>query len=341
MHQRKELNDEFRGEIFIMPSGKDCNHFMDGESTVQMWEEVYGPAIIQRRHRLMKPHARAALLFDAFTANESMSGGCELRRSLFEDNFNATHIQGDGKWSVHGSPCDALHAYWRKLCDALEEIIFGFDIDLDPFRRKSFEDLIQDHIGTAPKDCTSLRDVIEVGLWAFRSMPAPLRRWAWTSRGYFSNDEMAAMNNLDKDETEENGSVDKICNKFIEIASRPEVQPNPDSAKFYNKQCERVWLVAASCEDDCNDWRALPAWIGKTIEREISVYGEKLTILKIKKDHIDALEDGTTKTNLLTKVEHAKSKITCVHMLSSVSKSFMLSRSMKKWREPVHRKTGK
>ena len=100
-------------------------------------------------------------------------------------------------------------------------------------------------------------------------------------------------------------------------------------------------MVAASCEDDCNDWRALPAWIGKTIEREISVYGEKLTILKIKKDHIDALEDGTTKTNLLTKVEHAKSKITCVHMLSSVSESFMLSRSMKKWREPVHRKTGK
>ena len=112
------------------------------------------------------------------------------------------------------------------------------------------------------------------------------------------------MNNLDKDETEENGSVDKICNKFIEIASRPEVQPNPDSAKFFNKQCERVWLVAASCEDDCNDWRALPAWIGKTIERELSVYCEKLTILKIKKDHIDALEDGTTKTNLLTKVEH-------------------------------------
>ena len=80
------------------------------------------------------------------------------------------------------------------------------------------------------------------------------------------------MNNLDKDETEENGSVDKICNKFIEIASRPEVQPNPDSAKFFNKQCERVWLVAASCEDDCNDWRALPAWIGKTIEREICVW---------------------------------------------------------------------
>ena len=85
MYQRKELNDEFRGENFIMPSGKDCNHFMDGESTVQMWEEVYGPAIIQRRHRLMKPHAHAALLFDAFTANESMSGGCELRRILFED----------------------------------------------------------------------------------------------------------------------------------------------------------------------------------------------------------------------------------------------------------------
>ena len=62
------------------------------------------------------------------------------------------------------------------------------------------------------------------------------------SVGYFSNDEMAAMNNLDKDETEENGSVDKICNKFIEIASRPEVQPNPDSSKFF-QQTMRACLV--------------------------------------------------------------------------------------------------
>ena len=106
---------------------------------------------------------------------------------------------------------------------------------------------------------------------------------------------MAAMNNLHKDETEENGSVDKICNKFIEIASRPEVQPNPDSAKFFNKQCERVWLVAASCEDDCNDWRALPAWIGKTIEREISVYGEKLCTEK-QEISVQSQADGRSKS---------------------------------------------
>ena len=134
--------------------------------------------------------------------------------------------------------------------------------------------------------------------------------------GYFSNDEMAAMKQIDKDGTEENGSADKNCNKSIEIASCPEVQPNQVSAKLFNNKCERVWLVAASCEDDCNDWRALPAWIGKTIEREISVCGEKLTILKIKKDHIEALEDGTRTTTLLTKVEHAKlNKHMCAHAI--------------------------
>ena len=31
-------------------------------------------------------------------------------------------FQGDGKWSVHGSPCDYNHGEFRKYTDAAEEV---------------------------------------------------------------------------------------------------------------------------------------------------------------------------------------------------------------------------
>ena len=71
---------------------------------------------------------------------------------LFMDRCNITTIQGEGKWSVHGSPADANHAYFRKLNDVMEELCFGFHAD--PWKRKRLEDLACDLTGLAPRDHT-------------------------------------------------------------------------------------------------------------------------------------------------------------------------------------------
>ena len=46
-----DINTKFRGQAYVMMSGRQT-HFMDTDSTVHMWENVFGPAIAQRRAQL-------------------------------------------------------------------------------------------------------------------------------------------------------------------------------------------------------------------------------------------------------------------------------------------------
>ena len=80
----EELNERFRGEMYILTSAKDHNHFMDAESTIQMWEGPLLDAFSKRRHELgLTRETRGALVYDAFMANESTSGGTTVRRDLW------------------------------------------------------------------------------------------------------------------------------------------------------------------------------------------------------------------------------------------------------------------
>ena len=117
--------------MYVITSGKETTHFMDAESTVQMWENCYKYAFSQRRHSLGMTRAgnRGALLYDAFTGNEAM-GGASVRRELFKTENNIECFQLDGRASVHGAPCDANHAYWRRLTDHTESFRYGFCADL-------------------------------------------------------------------------------------------------------------------------------------------------------------------------------------------------------------------
>ena len=43
------LNKKIKGEVFIMTSGKDNNRFADGDNTISMFENAYGPAFARNR----------------------------------------------------------------------------------------------------------------------------------------------------------------------------------------------------------------------------------------------------------------------------------------------------
>ena len=84
MDSLQELNERHRGEMYILTSAKDHTHFMDAESTVQMWEGPLQDAFSKRRLQLglARGEHRGALVYDAFTANESTSGGTTMRRNM-------------------------------------------------------------------------------------------------------------------------------------------------------------------------------------------------------------------------------------------------------------------
>ncbi len=64
-------------------------HFMDGETTLKMYEEAFTPAFRARRRLLeVDATARGALLFDRFTGNSAMCAALEARRGMWADADN-------------------------------------------------------------------------------------------------------------------------------------------------------------------------------------------------------------------------------------------------------------
>ena len=140
-----------------MTSGKENNHFADAENNVQMFRDAFCPAVERRRVMLgLDRSQRACFLYDAFTGFEAATSA--VRRLLLFEDYNCSTIQGDGKWSVHGSPCDGNHAYFRKLNDLAEDVAFGFADD--PWLRDQLINIVGgDKDGLPYKDCNNLEDV--------------------------------------------------------------------------------------------------------------------------------------------------------------------------------------
>lgn len=74
---------------------------------------------------------KGALVFDGFTGNSSnVNPGLELRRDMFMSTNNITTFQFVAKSTADMQPCDAIHAYWRRLTDVYEQVSCGFSNDL-------------------------------------------------------------------------------------------------------------------------------------------------------------------------------------------------------------------
>ena len=112
---------------------------MDGESTLRMWQECYTHALSHRRHSLgLTREHKACLLYDGFGGNEAMAPGLTKRRDMWLSENNCTTAMLQARSSASSQPCDASHAYWRRLTDHYEDLVFGFD--QDPCKRATIQD---------------------------------------------------------------------------------------------------------------------------------------------------------------------------------------------------------
>ena len=95
--------------------------------------------------------------------------------------------------------CQFLRARMAKY-----SLLFGIDqrygFTSDPMKRATLQAIICDHIGPADRDLKHVESLLEDSLWTFRRLPAPLRRWAWTSRGLISVETMSEMVGLPESE---------------------------------------------------------------------------------------------------------------------------------------------
>ena len=241
-------------------------------------------------------------MFDAFTGFDANS--TRRRSEQWSKLHNVKIFQGDGKWSVHGSPCDALHGAFRMLTDIAEDVVFCGE--QNPLKRKGLADWTAERMqveidGNAK---TTLENLTNVGLWAFRHIPASMRRWAWVSRGYFTKEEMAKMCGCSEDEISgdlQNASEGhKKLVDLLELNSYPVVESRgapPIAADAESPQ--RSWLIAARVAERKEDlgpteWGLLPRWTYHSIEQQLTEYTEKVGALERKIAALNAEGLGTS-----------------------------------------------
>jgi hypothetical protein len=77
---------------------------------------------------------KGALVFNCFTGSSSHANpGIESRRKSFTETNNIITFQFVSKSKAAmqpcDAPCDAIHAYWRRLTDVYEQVSCGFSND--------------------------------------------------------------------------------------------------------------------------------------------------------------------------------------------------------------------
>ena len=217
-------------------------------------------------------------------------------------------MQGDGKWSVHGSPCDAIFGYWRKLCDAAEDHVFGF-VD-EVMDRPGLVDMQFDTIGIAKGAKPSLRTIITIGVWAKRQVNGPTRRWAFTSRQIVSMHDMQAMH-PGVDIFEDERKAIEHCKKFVEVGDSISAPPRPSEclAPEYKIVNDEVWLIAKRRVEEVQllgpeEWNKLPECMFSALRSIIAGHAE--AVGRLQQQLADAPEGSKQRERIERKIESVR-----------------------------------
>lgn len=189
-------------------------------------------------------------------------------------------------------PCDAVHQKFRVLTDHYEDVGFGFNSN--PLTRQGVEEILCNEIGYAPRDYKDLEHIVKSSLWAWENMPDTLMRWAWTSRGFCSEQEMAAMNSLPLDKIQQDeDSVKELQRKLEALDDIPPVAETVEDpilravAKTL-LPLPKKWYVAVRPTTLKNmlqdyEWEPLPKWMRESLDRELLNHYESLRSLTFEK----------------------------------------------------------
>ncbi len=158
-----QINEKYRGRLFAFCSPTDT-HMMNADTTIKMYHSTFTHAFRARRKALNLSGKKGAVLFDAFTGNEAISGGQAVLRREWSESTNvhiSTKIPGRG--SVKSQPCDKVHGHWRRLQDAAEAVTLGMAVD--PLKRASLQSIIMGDIRAAPRQELEAEQASEAVWW--------------------------------------------------------------------------------------------------------------------------------------------------------------------------------
>ena len=117
-------------------------------------------------------------------------------------------------------------------------------------------------------------------------MPPQIMRWAWTSRGLASHEDMARMHNCTVEEIYGDEAYMNTTHKskpYVELPSDPIPMPVQGPLEIPQHQVKIIWLISESpcaSKEEVTSWCALPSWLYEAVDREVTTYASRLGQLK-------------------------------------------------------------
>ena len=124
---RKEIDDKYKGQIYVLNNTESTTHFMTSETILEMYENLYRHAYRLKRAQLNMEDRRGFLMCDGFTGAHRATGGHIERRDRFAESCNL-HLPPEfpGGWSAKGQPCDQIFNHYKLRCRLASDVHLGF-----------------------------------------------------------------------------------------------------------------------------------------------------------------------------------------------------------------------
>ena len=265
-----EVNRLYPGKVLIMVSATQ-SHMFTAQTSIRLWEELYGPAIVQRRSSLsINFTTRGALMCDGFTGYSSHIHGEDLRRQRFSDQYNMElPEEQEGGWSAKGQMIDQINGIVKHRADVLTDLKLGLGGDL--FSTTKYHRLELQHNGQ-PKRKIGWEDAVDITMEAFFGSSRSLNIVAWDTVGYITKEESFEMNGMNPVELQREIQQcnEDLANKLVSGARCFEF-PSLESSLEHAQPGDSVylWEVAKvhNPRQDEEDWARLPYCVVHPLER--------------------------------------------------------------------------
>ena len=266
-----EVNRRNPGKVLIMVSATQ-SHMFTAQTSVRLWEELYGPAIVERRSSLSIPFTtRGALMCDGFTGYSSHIHGEDLRRKRFSEQYNMElPEEQEGGWSAKGQMIDQINGLVKHRADMLTDVALGLGADL--FSADKYHKLELQHNGQ-PKRKVGWDEAVDITVEAFFGSSRSLNIVAWDTVGYITKEESFEMNGMNPVELQREIQQcnEDLANKLVSGA-RCFTFPSLESCLQQAQPGDSVyvWEVAKvhnPRQDNADDWVRLPYSVVHPLER--------------------------------------------------------------------------
>ncbi len=266
-----EVNKSYPGKVLIMVSATQ-SHMFTAQTSIRLWEELYGPAIVDRRTSLKLDFTtRGALMCDGFTGYSSHIHGEDLRRERFSEQYNfELPEEQEGGWSAKGQMIDQINGIVKHRADVLTDLSLGLGADL--FSTSKFHHLELQPNGQ-PKRKIGWEEAVDIIMEAFFGSSRSLNIVAWDTVGYVTKEESFEMNGLSPVELQRDIQQcnEDLANKLVSGA-RCFAFPSLESSLQQAQPGDSVYLwevakVHLPRQDKAEDWTRLPYSVVHPLER--------------------------------------------------------------------------